>query len=289
MQTAQQAQETTISTRFRLPGPTTFFNRQWWWTTLLVLLCMAILVRLGLWQLDRLEQRRAYNADVVAKLALPPLALNDEDLPADLDGLKNRSATVQGTYDFSQQVALLHQHWMNTPGFHLVTPLVLDAGVRSGDLHPTSGDLRPRAVLVDRGWLPAGELSPENWAQYDLVGASSVTGYIKLTQSLAGSQGASQTPDAPQVEWYRVDIDAIEAQLPYDLLPIFLQQAPPSNGNARLPFRGELEPDLSDGPHLSYAIQWFIFATILALGYVLFVGKKVDGRRLTGKELEKEK
>jgi surfeit locus 1 family protein len=272
MQTAQQAQETRISAGFRLPGPTTFFNRQWWWTTLLVLLCMAILVRLGLWQLDRLEQRRAYNADVVAKLALPPISLNDEDLPADLDGLKNRSATVQGAYDFSQQVALLHQHWMNTPGFHLVTPLVMDDGARSGDL-------RPRAVLVDRGWLPAGELAPENWSLYDLVGASSVTGYIKLTQSLAGSEDAGQTLEAPQAEWYRVDVEAIEAQLPYELLPVYLQQAPPSDGSAKLPFRGELEPDLSDGPHLSYAIQWFIFAAILALGYVLFVGKRVDSSR----------
>jgi len=289
MQTAQQTQEARIPTRFHVPGPTTFFSRQWWWTTLLVLLGMAILVRLGFWQLDRLEQRRAYNADITAKLALPPLALNGEDLPADLEGLKNRSATVQGTYDFSQQVALLHQHWMNTPGFHLVTPLVIDDGARSGDL-------RPRAVLVDRGWLPAGELAQENWAQYDLVGASSVTGYIKLSQSLAGSEDASQTPDAPQAEWYRVDVDAIEAQLPYELLPVYLQEAPPSDGNTKLPFRGELESDLSDGPHLSYAIQWFIFATILVLGYVLFVGKRidssrqtVDSRRLTGKDLEKER
>lgn len=282
MQTAQQTQEARIPTRFRVPGPTTFFSRQWWWTTLLVLLGMAILARLGFWQLDRLEQRRAYNADIVAKLALPPLALNDEDLPTDLDGLKNRSATVQGTYDFSQQVALLHQHWMNTPGFHLVTPLVIDVGARSGDL-------RPRAVLVDRGWLPAAELAQENWAQYDLVGTSSVTGYIKLSQSLAGSEGASPTSDAPQAEWYRVDVDAIETQLPYELLPVYLQEAPSSDGNAKLPFRGELEPDLSDGPHLSYAIQWFIFATILALGYVLFVGKKVDGRRLTREDLEKER
>ena len=115
-----------------------------------------------------------------------------------------------------------------------------------------------------------------------------MTGYIKMSQSLAGSEGAGQSPDAPQAEWYRVDVEDIEAQLPYELLPIFLQEASSSDGNAKLPFRGELEPDLSDGPHLSYAIQWFIFAAILALGYVLLVGKKVDGRQLTGKELEKE-
>jgi surfeit locus 1 family protein len=73
-----------------------------------------------------------------------------------------------------------------------------------------------------------------------------------------------------------VDVAAIEAQLPYALLPIYLQQVPPTDGNDSLPFQGELEPDLSDGPHLSYAIQWFIFAAILGVGYVYFVDNRTE-------------
>ena len=53
-----------------MPSARTFFNRQWWWTTLLVLLGIALLLRLGFWQLDRLAQRRAYNADIIALSAL---------------------------------------------------------------------------------------------------------------------------------------------------------------------------------------------------------------------------
>jgi surfeit locus 1 family protein len=260
----------TLNARIRLPSLGTFVNRCWWWTTLLVLVGIVVLIRLGFWQLDRLAQRRAYNAEVIAKLALPPLVLNDQELPANLGELRFRQAKGQGEYDLTQQMALTQQNWMNTPGFHLITPLVLQDGSQS-----QSG--RPTAVLVDRGWLPAAELDRENWSKYDVKGPVAVTGYVKLSQTVKGSTGvANSSSGTPQNEWYRVDVDAIEAQLPYDLLPIYLQEVPPAEGSELLPFRGVLEPDLSDGPHLSYALQWFIFATILALGYVFFVGSRSE-------------
>jgi cytochrome oxidase assembly protein ShyY1 len=71
-----------------------------------------------------------------------------------------------------------------------------------------------------------------------------------------------------------VDVAAIEAQLPYELLPVYLQEVPSGDGSAELPFTTELDRDLSEGNHFSYAMQWFIFAAILAVGYVYFVGKR---------------
>jgi surfeit locus 1 family protein len=260
VQTTEHPVKAAPASRFQWPALTTFFNRQWWWTTLLVLVALGVLVRLGIWQLDRRDQRRAHNAEIVQQLALPPLSLNDEPLPEDLTALKYRQVTVRGEYDLSGQVALTQQAWNVSPGFHLITPLV----IAGGDQHPT-------AVLVDRGWLPVAELAPENWSQYDVTGPVELTGYIRLSQTV---RGAAQVSGAPQTEWYRVDVPAIQAQLPYELLPIYLQQVPPAGGNTALPFRGELEPDLSEGPHLSYAIQWFTFALILGAGYVYFVGKK---------------
>lgn len=270
MQTAQRSQEMATTSGFRLPGLTTFVNRQWWWTTLLVLLGMAVLVRLGLWQLDRLEQRRAHNAQIVAQLALPPIPLDGDALPADVAGLKNRQALARGEYDFTRQVALTQQHWMNTPGFHLITPLIIEGGAPSG-----SG--RPTAILVDRGWIPAAELEVANWSKYDVAGPVAVTGYIQLSQALKDARNAGQASRELQREWYRVDVAAIEAQMPYELLPVFLQQAPLADGNSSLPYRSELDSDLSEGNHFSYAIQWFIFATIFGVGYVYYVGKRADG------------
>lgn len=234
----------------------------------MVLAAIGVMARLGVWQLDRREQRRARNADIVQKLALPPIVLNDEGLPPDLSDVKNRLATARGEYDLSRQVTLTQQSWNNSPGFHLITPLVFQGA--------------SQAVLVDRGWLPARELAVENWSQYDVTEPVTVTGYIKLSQTVPGATGDSrQVTGEPETEWYRVDIAEIQTQIPYELLPVYLQQAPAPGGEVNLPFRSELDNDLSEGPHLSYAIQWFIFATILGVGYVHYVGKRdtVNGRR----------
>jgi surfeit locus 1 family protein len=254
-------------TRFHLPNVTTFFARQWWWSTLLVLVGVAVLARLGTWQLDRLEQRRTYNSGIIERLALPPLDLTTSSLPADTADLKNRQAIVRGKYDVSRQVALTQQNWMDSPGFHLITPLVFENGILS------EGG-RPAAILVDRGWLPAAELTAQNWSEFDISESITVTGYIKLSQTRPGSDSISQAANAPQTEWYRVDVAAIGAQLPYELLPIYLQEAPHPEGKTDLPLRSALDSDLSEGNHLSYAIQWFIFATILGGGYIYYVGTR---------------
>jgi surfeit locus 1 family protein len=235
----------------------TLLDRRHWWVTLVVLLGMAFLARLGFWQLDRLEQRRARNAEITRQLALPPLPLNRQSLPDDLESLKYRRAGARGEFDTSRQVALLYQDWMGAPGIHLVAPLVLDG---------TS-----QAVLVDRGWLPQDQADAHHWSAYDETAPVDVTGYVRLSQTLPGEREA--IPAGPQSEWYRLDVEAIQAQMPYDLLPIYLLQEP-APGDTRLPYEGEPEFDLSDGPHLGYAIQWFIFALILGVVYVYYVGKE---------------
>jgi surfeit locus 1 family protein len=75
-----------------------------------------------------------------------------------------------------------------------------------------------------------------------------------------------------ELAWYRMDIEAIQAQMPYKLLPVYVKQAP-EEGNQQLPLRAEREVDLSEGPHLGYAIQWFLFSTILGVMYIALVNK----------------
>jgi surfeit locus 1 family protein len=236
------------------------FSRRWWWATVVVLLGMALLARLGIWQLDRLEQRRARNAEIVEQLALPPLPLNGQPLPADLTDLKYRRASITGEFDFSHQVGLKNQNWMDAPGIHLITPLPIEG---------TS-----QAVLVDRGWLPLDQATPESWEAYDEAGPVTITGFIQTSQTLPGGRSTPTPLVGPQSEWYRVDIQAIQAQMPYELLPVYVLESPPQGMDTRLPYQVEPEFDLSDGPHLGYAIQWFIFALILGIIYVSYVNKK---------------
>ena len=91
------------------------FSRRWLSGTLLVLFAVGLFIRLGVWQLARLEERRAQNAALRTVLDSSPLALA-EPLPAPVDELENRLATVTGRYDFAQERIVLLQQWQGQTG-----------------------------------------------------------------------------------------------------------------------------------------------------------------------------
>ncbi len=236
------------------------FSRKWIWTTLLVLLGAAVCVRLGIWQLHRLAQRRVFNSHVLAMRALPPL-----DLPAhdDLTRMEYRAVRAGGTYDFGNQVVIRNQFNGDQYGYHLLTPLHLPDG---------------EAVLVDRGWVPAdGNSAPSDWRKYDGPGQVALSGIIRLGVTAAGFGGEADptlSPDQTRLDfWIYVDLNRIRAQVPYPILPVYIQLDPDPNRTAPpIPFQAEL--DLSEGPHQSYAIQWFSFAAVLLVGYPFYLRKQ---------------
>jgi surfeit locus 1 family protein len=239
--------------------PVILFNRRWWWVTLVVIAGVLLMGRLGIWQLDRLEERRAANAELLQQLAQPPFELTGALLGVDPSAYNDREAWAQGEFDEGRQMALLVQNWQGQAGINLITPLILADGT---------------AVLVDRGWIPNRLANPQEWAVFAEPGEVVITGTIQLSQEI--SRGAAVTPDPSrfQPEWYRIDIPAIAAQLPYDLLPFYLAQAPSPETNNALPYRAERVIDLSEGSHLGYALQWFTFSLMLAVGYIFFVRRQ---------------
>jgi surfeit locus 1 family protein len=245
--------------------PRTFFNRRWWWATLLVIILVAIFIRLGFWQLSRRQERLAANAAYIAQISQSPVPLDSSYLAADPEELNNRAATAQGRYDHEQQILLTQQFWLGRPGAHLLTPLVFADG--------------QTAVLVDRGWIPAVEAEQEDLSQFDEPGPQSIEGIVQRSQLLPG--GRTIEVDEAQLRWYRVEIGAIQKQMSYRLLPFYLAQAPPEGVQEELPYRITVDYDLSEGPHLGYAIQWFLFATVLVIGYARFVSTQ-EGRPRDG-------
>ncbi len=118
----------------------------WIITTLLVLAAVIGMVRLGFWQLDRLEQRRAFNARVLAQAQAAPLDLNTEmpEDPQSLYELEYRQVTARGTFDTAGEILLRNQVWEGSarvsPGHPLTTG-------RVGAYHPG----RPRVHPFSRG------------------------------------------------------------------------------------------------------------------------------------------
>ncbi len=235
--------------------PRALFSRRWWWTTLIVLVGIVVLARLGIWQLDRLQQRKTRNAEYLQQIANEPFELSGQHFPDDPVVLRDRSALAMGEYDFTEQIILTQQNWQGRPGAHLITPLRISGS--------------EFAVLVNRGWIPSAEAEAGALSQYDQLGIQKVSGAIQLSQTLSGDR--ETVIESPQKSWYRIDVAAIQQQIPYKLLPIYLLESPSENETAQLPYRLEPDIDLSAGPHLAYAIQWFLFAAVLAIGYLRYV------------------
>ncbi len=242
------------------------FSRRWWWTTLLVIAGMWLTIRLGFWQLDRMAQRQDFNNHIRAVQAMPALNLSLETFPDDLLEMEYRPVEARGRYDFTHQVAIRNQVWIQTwgnePGYALLTPLVMENG---------------QAVLVERGWIPADANTPAAWRQYDEPGLLNVKGIIRLPAE-RGEMGGIPDPTLALGQegldfWNYVNIPRLEAQMPYPLLPVYIQQGPEALNEA-LPYRFLPQLDLSDGTHLGYALQWFFYTALLGVGYPFFLRKR---------------
>jgi surfeit locus 1 family protein len=160
---------------------------------------------------------------------------------------------ASGTFDHSHEVVIRGQAFQGTPGVLVVTPLRL-----------ATSDL---AVLVLRGFVPSADAVR---ADLDSLGEPGTVTVRGLATPIASGGGQPIQRDG-RTTWARLDLPALRARLPYPVLPVLVRQTPDS-GMPLLPHRLPA-PELSDGPHLSYAIQWFAFAVMTVAFGVLVVSK----------------
>jgi surfeit locus 1 family protein len=192
----------------------------------------ALFVRLGFWQLARLKERRAQNAIIATRRALPPVELPMHRLEA--DALRDRRAHAQGLYDYAHERLWTGRTYEGAPGVALLTPLRLSDG---------------SAVFVDRGFASSPDAAHVDAARYREGDTVAVTGLVLPAPRDRGD----------------VNPAALRDSLPFPVLPIVVQlddtAAPHPAG-----LRRWRPPTLDNGPHLSYAIQWFCFAMIAVVG-----------------------
>jgi surfeit locus 1 family protein len=226
--------------------------------TLAVFVIAAICVRLGFWQLDRRARKLERNAAVAERLADPAVVLRTA--PADTTGLPYRPAEVVGRFDNDRAIVLAGRSHAGAPGVHLLTPLRLGGG----------------AILVNRGWLPAPDAATADIGAVALDGEVRVEGVLMPFPEIR----LDREPEADfRRTWFRFDGDAIRAQYRYPVSPVYLlatsRPAPTGAADPALPVVLE-PPALDPGPHLSYAVQWFAFATIAVVGWAVVLARRSD-------------
>lgn len=221
---------------------------------LFALAIFATMLVLGFWQLGRLEERRAANAAALAVLDQNPATVTGAE--ADAAGLLGRKVRVSGTFLNEQSVILRgRKSDSGVEGVNLLTPLKISGS--------------ERAVLVNRGWLPASQRSPEARAGYAVEREVTLEGVARPAELRPDSPIAGRDlplPGETRIDaWLRADVPAIQAQVDVELLPFYIEQLPgPDDSGLPRPSDPRL---VDEGPHLGYALQWFAFSAMLAVVY----------------------
>ncbi len=228
-----------------------FLRRPKWIAfTLGVLVLAMVLVNLGLWQLRRLDERQERNAAVRERATRETVPIEQAD------GGEWQNVQATGEYDADGQVLVRNRSLNGSPGYHVLTPLVLPTG---------------EGLVVNRGFIPLETSSDGPVVPEPPVGSVTVDGRVRASQT-RGSFGPRDPAEGTLTALARADIARLQQQTSYPLLPFYVELESSTPAEAGSPTPIPL-PHLDDGPHLSYAIQWFTFATLAVIGWVVVVRK----------------
>ncbi|GAB3821402.1 SURF1 family protein [Kribbella italica] len=219
----------------------------------MILVLAGACVQLGRWQLHRLDERKVRNEVTTSNLAAPPAPISEIVGPDHVIGPQHdwRTAVVTGRYDASKQIVVRYRNVNDRPGFEIVTPLILTDGT---------------ALLVDRGFLArkSSELAPTT---IPAVPSGEVTVTGRLRRSEHGGHTSGGTPvDGTARLINGPDYGNTLGLKLYDGYLATDQQQPAADA-AFGKFPG---PEIDDGPHFFYALQWFFFALMAIGGLVYF-------------------
>ena len=229
---------------------------------LVLIICFTVVAlifaRLGLWQVTRLRERRAANVVALQARSAPRIPLDGATpITAELAG---REVSATGRYDHEHDVVLRGKAYGGSPGVEVVTPLVLEGG--------------RQAVLVNRGFLPTPDAVTVQTDSVREFGRVQVDG----TALPVPSGGGAPLERGGHTTWTHLDLKALGGRMPYEIAPLYIRQSP-DTGLPRFPRRLAPLP-IDDGPHLSYAIQWFAFAAMtLIFGGVILRTPRERGRK----------
>lgn len=218
----------------------------------------AVFVNLGEWQLDRLAQRKERNATTIGNEQKPVQPYQAVFTHPITDADQWQRVEARGTFDADHQFVVRYRSNGDADGYEVVTPLRTATG----------------AILVDRGFIPLehGARIPSA-APAPPAGEVTIVGHVRRSEK---GRRAATTPVGNQMRL--INSDAIAATLPYPIasgyIGLLTIEPEQPGGFQPIPL-----PELSEGPHFWYAVQWFMFTAIAAAGIVVFIRSDLRARR----------
>jgi surfeit locus 1 family protein len=220
---------------------------------------LLILLGLGTWQLQRLAWKEALIAQREAGLAAPPVGL--PSVTDDWRRFDFRAVGLEGRFRHDLEQLFGVEARNNVLGYHVLTPMVRTDGP---------------AILIDRGWVPAGKAHPAARREGQTSGKITLDGIARYRLD---DRPNPFTPanDPSSGHWYHYDLPAMESALGLDLAPLVIEaDATPNPGG--LPIGGGAGIALANN-HLQYAITWYGLAVALVGVYILFRRHHAQSRK----------
>ena len=217
---------------------------RWIALTLFLLILIYLFIRLSNWQFDRYDQRVLRNESTNVALSLAPKKIDSVSQMSDLKQWEKIELT--GSYLSDQSKLVRKQYLENNLGFWVITPFKIQNGEN---------------ILVNRGWIPIGSSASSNQSiPLAPVGTVNLEGYLQ-----SFNESITQPKDLPLNQVNTIDYKYFESAIANNFYVQLANSSPMDNQVAIIPL-----PELSNGPHFSYAIQWILFALLLPIGwYVL--------------------
>ena len=230
------------------------------WALLIVFVALlgVVFVSLGNWQLDRLAQRKERNATTITNEQKPVQPYEQVFTHPLTDADQWQRVEARGTFDADHQFVVRYRSNGGVDGYEVLTPLRTASG----------------AVFVDRGFIPL-----ERGTRIPSVAPAPPTGEVTVVGHVRRNERGRRAATAPAGNQVRlINSDAIAVTLPYEIESgyIGLLTVQPEQQGGFQPIR---LPDLSEGPHFWYAVQWFLFTAIGVAGIVVFIRGDLRARR----------
>jgi cytochrome oxidase assembly protein ShyY1 len=238
---------------------------RWVALTLACIFVIPAFQALAEWQWRRLDQRHAYNQAIQAQISKAPIAISELVLtgssPLELaDEATWRTVELTGTWIAQSQVLVRKQSLESNTGLWVVTPLLLNDGT---------------IAIVNRGWTPAANSATESPVIQQLpIGVIEVLGRVRAvtprTKSAPTDLPTGQVDRIIPLEIYSSDSTISDSY-------IEMTASRPESRSADI--RELPAPEVTEGNHRSYAIQWTFFEFLTVVGWVVLVRNEVIDQR----------
>lgn len=224
------------------------FSSRWLGWFALVCLLSAVCTTLGLWQMDRRDAIREDIGNVVNNYDTAPVAFEDAaDLFETYDPAKEwLPVEMTGVYDTANQRIVRNRPLSGRAGYEVVVPLKLSDGT---------------AVVINRGWLPIGN---DQAGRPDSVPAAP-SGEVTVVARLKPPEPTLQR-GAPEGQLASIDLAKYQDEVGYDVEQGAYGLMASEDPQPAVVPEAAPKPSVDEGPHLSYAMQWFAFGVMLFIG-----------------------